>query len=205
MSEELVVEETPVEPKRRGRPRREPAPVNAPETQPKPGVFTVKTESSTEIWQAATPARTWVWVRNQLTGGWKQVRVGGKGSRRLSLTSDERRYNQDLVPEENIQLDPFSNGQLVCVLGDEAGTGVTDEDLTAILLLEDEAAFQQAANALESEVMVRRLLSLAEKTSTIARFTFIRDLIDMRYRVGGTQSTVQAMIDAGERISGYAG
>jgi len=164
----------------------------------------LKEMTKVEIWEAATASSVYVKVRDQRNGGWRSQRVGGSGSKRIQLTVEERRFNQDAILDENLHLDPFSNGMLHCVQGDAKGVAsMTDADLVDIIGLDDDDAFEEAVAGLESEVMVRRVLSLAEKKATNARFTFVRDLVDERYRVGGTQRTVQAMIDAGERISGF--
>ncbi|MEN9793037.1 MAG: hypothetical protein RL330_1115, partial [Actinomycetota bacterium] len=123
---------------------------------------------------------------------------------RIQITREERRYNQDMISEENIAFDPFSNGQLICVQGEAMGSNqFTDDDLITILGLEDDDGFEEAIREVESEVVVRRLLGLAETNTTHARFEFIRDLVDTRYRVGGTQKTVQQMYDDGEKVSAF--
>lgn len=157
-----------------------------------------------EIWEATTEAVVFVAVRDTINGGWKHKKVTQQGSRRIQLTVEERRYNQDNIPEENMNLDPFSNGQLICVQGDaKAPNHLTDEDLISVLTLEDDDEFEAAVADFESEVIIRRLLNLAQTKASHVRFEYIRDLVDERYRVGGTQRTVQAMMDAGERLSDF--
>lgn len=159
-----------------------------------------------EIWECTTEGSVWVAVKDPREGGWTSRRVGGKSgaSRRIQITRDERLYNQELCLDELSHLDPFTNGQLICTNGRPAGERtryeLTDVDLQAILDIDDEDIFTEAVNALEIELPLRRLLSLAERTSTIARHRIIADLVEARYRVGGTQGVVADMIAAGEHI-----
>jgi hypothetical protein len=161
--------------------------------------------TTAEIWEAVTDSTTFVSVRDLVNGGWKAIRVGGPGGpRRIQVTVEERRFNQDAIPEENLALDAFSNGQLLCVQGDaQSANHLTDEDLVTILGLQDDDEFARAVEDMSSEILVRRLFGLAERNGSHARYELVRDLVDRRYRVGGTQRTVQAMMDAGERLSGF--
>ena len=164
----------------------------------------LKEATAVEIWEAVTPSVVFVSVRDTMNGGWKQKKVSTQGPKRIQITVEERRFNQDNIPEENLHLDPFSNGQLICVQGDaKSQYHLTDDDLVTILTLEDDAAFEEAITDTTSEVILRRLLSLGQTKASHVRFEFIRDLVDERYRVGGTQKTVQAMIDAGEALQGF--
>jgi hypothetical protein len=159
-------------------------------------------EDVIEIWEATTDSIVFLNVKDPVKKGWKQVKVTLQGPKRVQITLEERRFNQSQIPEENLALDPFSNGQLICVQGDAKGTNMlTDDDLVTILTLDDDEGFEAAVTDLDSEVLVRRLLGLSETRATHNRFEFIRDLVDVRYRVGGTQRTVQQMIDDGEKVS----
>lgn len=159
-------------------------------------------EDIIEIWEATTDSVVFLNVKDPVKKGWKQVKVTLQGPKRLQITLEERRFNQSQIPEENLHLDPFSNGQLICVQGEAKGINMlTDDDLITILTLEEDAEFETAVSDLDSEVLVRRLLGLAQTRATNTRFEFIRDLVDVRYRVGGTQTTVQQMIDDGEKVA----
>lgn len=163
--------------------------------------------SEQEVWEIQIPGTVWTRVRNpEIPGTWKTIRANGaKGPKRLSLTSEERRYNQELVPEENEHLDPFKNGSLKCVQGapKDVKTWLTDDDLSAIIGLEDETLYQEEVSSITMELTLRRLLDLAERTATVPRYEFLRELVQDRYAVGGTQRAVQEMIDAGERLEGF--
>jgi hypothetical protein len=82
-------------------------------------------------------------------------------------------------------------------------TWLDDDDLASIIGLEDDGLFEEEVAGIPLELTLRRLLDLAERSATVPRYTFIRDLIDERYKVGGTQRSVQEMIDAGENLSGF--
>jgi hypothetical protein len=163
------------------------------------------TDTDVEIWEATTPSVVWLNVKDPVKKGWKQVKVSLQGPKRVQITVEERRFNQDSIPEENLQHDPFTNGQLICVQGTAMGANLlTDDDLVTILTLDGDEEFEETVNAMISEVLVRRMLGLAETQATHNRFEFLRDLVDARYRVGGTQRTVQQMIDDGEKLAATA-
>ena len=196
-------------PAKRGRPRKQQAveqpeqPVQLqPEIKDERGVFSEM--RVVEIWEAVTEATVYIHVRDTLNGGWKAKRVGGKGAgRRLQISVEERRYNQDLIPDEGIKFDPFVNGMLICVQGDEVQGSMTNDDLLSVLKLDDDDTFVEFINDIESEIVVRRLLAMSEKHASKSRYDSLLDLVDRRYRVGGTQRVVQEMIDAGERLQGF--
>jgi DNA/RNA endonuclease YhcR with UshA esterase domain len=159
-----------------------------------------------EVWESTVAGTTWIQVEDKRNGGYKSQRIGGKGTgtARVTLTRDEREYNQEIIPEGNQHLDPFNNGILVCIKGREENEKgryeLTDDDLKQILAIEQEDVFEETIRGIEIQLPLRRLLDLAEKYSTVPRYRFIRDVIDERYRVGGTQRTVEEMIKAGEKI-----
>ena len=107
--------------------------------QPPEGVVPDAPGSEIEIWESTTAQTMWINVMDHLNGGWKQIRVGGDGPKRIQLTVTERRYNQDLTPEENLSLDPFANGALICVQGD-ARTANQYTDTQIITLLQTDGA-----------------------------------------------------------------
>lgn len=163
--------------------------------------------SDVEIWESTIDSSCWVLVRDRTAENkWKHQRVAGKGKpgHRIQLTRAEREFNSEMVPEENANLDPFKNGHLVCTSGrpaDERGRyELTDEDLMSILRVSDDEVFAEAIADIGIELPLRRLLALAEQHSTISRYAKIRDLIDGRYRPGGTQRAVAEMMAAGELL-----
>ena len=72
------------------------------------------TKKAQEIWESTTEGTTWVNVRDPRNpDGWTRKKVGGKGTKRITLTVEEREFNQELVPFEKQEFDPFSNGMLI--------------------------------------------------------------------------------------------
>jgi hypothetical protein len=164
-------------------------------------------KDETEVWEIQIRGTIWTRVRNpEVPGTWKTIRANGtRGPKRITITASERQHNQELIPEENAHLDPFTNGSLRCVAGSpkDIKTWLTDEDLSAIIGLEDDALFEEEVTSISMELTLRRLLDLAERAATVPRHAFVRDLVQERYAVGGTQRSVQEMIDAGEALSGF--
>lgn len=151
-----------------------------------------------EIWESTTGGTTWVHVKDPRNpGGWRLQKVGGKGTKRITVTVEEREFNQELVAYESGHLDPFTNGLLVRVSPKEIVRGeneLTDDDLIAVLRADDET-FEDRLGAIESEIIVRRLFALAEKHATMVRYQAIQTLIDERYRLGKTQKVVKEMLN----------
>lgn len=162
-----------------------------------------------ETWETTTEGTTYVSILDAREGRYTKRRVGGKqgGSRRLHISRDDRRFNQEQVVDEMREYDPFRNGQLVLVSQDQAedidGTyHLTTEDLRALLGLKDAEVFQGEVGDLKSELVLRRLKELAETEATMSQLQFIDELIRGRYQVGGTQRTVREMMAAGEVAGG---
>lgn len=158
-----------------------------------------------EIWEATTEGTTWVSVRNtRVPGAWTERRVGGKGSKRLTITVEEREFNQEALPYENKHMDPFTNGLLVRISPKETTRTqyeLVDDDLLEKLAIKDDAAFADYMMTVDSEVIIRRLLALARKHSTMARHQAIKEIVDGRYSVGKTSRVVQ---EAAEDDARYA-
>lgn len=162
--------------------------------------------SEVEIWESVTDAKVYVNVKDPMKpGGWAKKKISRvTGPKRLQISVEERRYNQDLVPDERVGNDPFSNGMLVCVQGKEKpANAMTDEELLDILNLEDDDLFQETIAGIDSEVLIRRMYGLSETKSTHARYLMIQEIVDTRYRVGGSQRVVTEMIEAGEVAASY--
>lgn len=155
------------------------------------------TASQQEIWEATTGGTTYVSVRDPRNpDGWTGRKVGGKGSKRITLTADEREFNQSLVQYENQHLDPFTNGLLVRIAPAEGERGEnekTDEQLVALLQIQDDDMFQAILDSTKSEVIVRRMLALAERNASMMRYEAIRNVVDERYRVGKTSLVVREL------------
>lgn len=146
-----------------------------------------------EVWVATTQATVWLWVEDTLsgrTGAWKHQPVGGPdGNPRIQMTVRERRYNQDMIPERNAHLDPFLNGQLICRQGrEQSPNGITDEQLIALLQVDDDEKFSAAIRSPKlNEIMLRRLEGLAQRHARAYRHDEIVELVDEKYRIGKTQ------------------
>lgn len=151
-------------------------------------------EKTVESWEAATDVTVWVWVYDKREDKYKKQRVGGRsGSRMLHIRRDDRVFNQEQVVVENKHLDPFTNGLLRLVAGGreddelDATYHLTVEDLKGMLEIRDEEIFKGEVEGIGSELILRRLKDAAEKHGAVWQLEFIRDVIDDRYKVGGTQ------------------
>lgn len=160
--------------------------------------------SETEIWEPTTESAVHVLKKNpQDPTGWRNVKVGGKrGTRRLQLTREEREHNQQMVAIENKHLDPFLNGQLLCIQGtpDSSSAQMSDDQLRELLKIEDDDTFMEAVTDLGSEVLLRRLLLQAEDHATKRRYDMVYDYVSTTFRVGYTQKSVREMESQDESV-----
>lgn len=165
-----------------------------------------KNRNAQEIWETTTGGTTFVNVRDPRNpDGWVRKKVGGRGSRRITLTVEEREFNQELVTYENKHLDPFSNGLLVRIAPKDVDRGqfeVTDEELIALLQGGTDEEFEDTIKKTESEVVLRRMLGLSERNATLHRFQILKDTIDDRFAIGKTQQVVQEIMDDDARYQG---
>lgn len=169
-------------------------------------------EKITETWEITGEGTAWVWVKDPREGKMIKQRVGGRagGSRKLHITPDDRRFNEEQVIEEMEQHNIFKNGTLRFVSATDGSkpadvdtsNQLTEMDMSQLLEIRDEDLFREEVTSLSSELVVRRLKNLAEKNGTITQNAVLEELIEERWKVGGTQRTVQELIDAGERIGG---
>lgn len=163
-----------------------------------------------ETWEITTGGTVWVWLRDpREIQGYRKQRVGGRsgGSKRLHISTDDRRFNQEQVIEEMRDQDPFTNGMLRLITENHiddinSAYHYTDEALAAVFDDKDEKSFSATINAVESELILRRLQSIAPKYGTIAQNEALDTLIAKRYPIGGTQRSVREMIAAGEVAGG---
>ena len=151
-----------------------------------------------EIWEATTGGTTYLHVKDPRNPeGWVQKKVGGKGTKRITLTVEEREFNQELVPYEKQHVDPFTNGLLVRISPKDVKKGEkekTDAELVAIFGLDDDGFAEALRSPLfESEIIARRLFALAEKHATMVRYKAIEALIDDRWSIGKTSKVVAEM------------
>lgn len=171
-----------------------------------------KAGTNTETWTMASEGTCWVWVKDPREGGMIKQRVGGRagGSRTLHISTDDRRFNEEQVIEEMEHHNIFKNGTLAFVSstnGEKAAdvdtkNQITAQDMRALLEIRDEDLFRSEVTDLSSELVVRRLKNLAEKDGTAAQNEVLTEIIEQRWKVGGTQRTVRELMDAGERIGG---
>lgn len=151
-------------------------------------------EKEIEVWEAQTQASVWIYQADpRQPTGYRQTRIGGpNGTKRVRISRDDREFTQEQILEENTHLDPFRNGQLKRVDGGSNEGILTDEDLTELLTLGEEA-FAETIEEMDSELSVRRLRDLVEARGTVPQFHAINDLIERKYKAGYPQKTVREM------------
>lgn len=158
-----------------------------------------------ETWEIQVPGRVTVWKRNRRTGEYDRATVTGEGPKLLHITKDDRLYNEELIPEENTNLNPFTNGSLARRNG-KALEGLTTDTLREILSIGSPDAFREALeDHVGNELTIRRLHDLAQTEGTMGQVDALRDVIDEHYKSGGTQRTVREMMEeseGGEVLSG---
>ena len=148
----------------------------------------------TEVWASATGGAVWVQTKDPThPNTYRPTKIGGKTNRKVQLTISERRFNQELIPVDQQELDPFTNGLLVRTSPSPSGT--SDSDLVKILRVEDDADFENGVKAIDKEVVLRRMIDLAESHTTYQRHQFITELVRDRYHVGKTQRSVKEMYE----------
>lgn len=169
-----------------------------------------------ETWEIVSEGTVWVWTADVRRPGYMQkTRVGGKagGSRRLRITRDERRYNEEQIIEEMVANNPFRNGalKLITAKTDEVPDDVDttyhldNGDLLALFELKDENLFKSEVDSIASELVLRRLYMLAEKNATVSQLSAVRDVVEARYGVGGTQQSIREQDRPGYRGTPLSG
>jgi hypothetical protein len=150
-----------------------------------------------EIWETTTGGTVYVNVRDPRNPeGWTRRKVGGRGSKRITVSVEEREFNQELVQYENEHLDPFRNGTLIRVSPKDTERGEnerSDAQLIDLLKIDDDDRFAAEVRAITSEVVARRLLTLAAKHTSMLRHQVIQDVVDERYRIGKTSQVVREL------------
>lgn len=170
-------------------------------------------DSQIEVWEITTGGTVWVWIYDRRKDEYKQTRVGGSGgggSKKLTISVDDRMYNQEQVIEEHMNLDPFTNGMLRRLSGPEldedtavdTSNHLSSDDLIELLKVRDEEIFGEAVGEITSELVLRRLAEVADKEGTGWQSELVKELIRERWPIGGTQKTVREMIAAGELQGG---
>lgn len=162
----------------------------------------------TEVWEATTDGTTWLHKKNpQIAGTWRQHKVGGRGSKRITLTVEERLHNQELMPYENDYLDPFTNGTLIRVSPAEGGersvSEVSNAQLLELFEISNDDVFASEVGEIGSEVVLRRLLALAEKHASMVRYNMVRDVVEDRYKRNKTQTSVADLYTEDGKFRGH--
>ena len=168
-----------------------------------------------ETWEIVTEGTVWVWTSDvRQPGHMQKTRVGGKagGSRRLRITRDERRYNEEQIIEEMVSMNPFRNGalKLLAARSDvpedvDATYHLDNGDLLALFELKDENLFKAEIESVGSELVLRRLYMLAEKNATVAQLSTVREVVEERFGVGGTQQSIREQDRPGYRGTPLSG
>lgn len=155
--------------------------------------------SRIEVWEAQAPGTVWVWVYDRREDKYEKKRVGGRqgGSKRLHITTDDRRFNQEQIVEEMRDSDPFINGSLRLIDGKHDATDVdtryhlTLEDLKDLLEVRDEDEFKATVDGFASELVIRRLSQVADTYGQGWQVEHIHELIADRYSVGNSQASIR--------------
>lgn len=159
-----------------------------------------------EIWESTTGGTTFINIKDPRNPrAWITKKVGGKGTQRITVTVEERMFNQDLVSYENTAQDPFTNGLLVRVSPKDVSKGsneVSDDYLIEQLRDRSDEAFTTYLKSIDSEVVIRRLQALAERHAAMYRFHEIQAEVDARYPVGKTSRVVSEMLNDDARYAG---
>jgi hypothetical protein len=156
-----------------------------------------------EIWEIQVPGGCRVQRFDIRRQEYVLVKLHGtSGPRRVTLSKDDRIYNQEQIRREWKHLDPFENGTLAQVV-DGKLRGVTDEDLAEMLTIRGRE-FDGLVAGMTNELTARRLYELAQREGTMDQVNALRDKIEDTWRVGGTQPTVAEMMreaqQGGERL-----
>lgn len=161
---------------------------------------------SQETWESTTGSQVWVNVRDpRVRDGWVQKSVGGKGSQRITITIEERQFNEEMVAYENLNLCPFRNGLLIRVLpkGTERSQfELKDEELLLLLQGGEDEQFEEDLAKISSEVILRRLLFLAERNATKWRYEMLDAAIRDRFPVGKASQVYREMEAEEARYAG---
>lgn len=175
---------------------------------------------SIETWEVTGDFTVWLWKHDvRHPGQMEKIRVGGRagGSKRVRISTDERRYNEEQIIDEMSPENPFRNG-LLKLLSVTAAPGAratrkdlddidekyhfTTEQYESFFDIRDEALFREAVEEITSELVLRRLYMYGEKLATQSQLEVLRDLIEGRYKSGGTQAAVREMLEEEERMGG---
>lgn len=156
----------------------------------------VRAREGEEVWETTTAGRVWVEVTNE-RGLPRAISAGGRSGARLRITVEDRELVQERIvtPEH----DPFTNGLLVRIDGDQQ-TNARTKSPDALNTEQLMKVFSKTGKTFQSmvdsfgEVTVRRMLEMAEDVdATNSQISYLRKIIDDRYRVGGDTPTYREM------------
>jgi hypothetical protein len=116
-------------------------------------------EKVIETWEIQTEGTVWVWIYDRREDRYVKQRVGGRqgGSKRLHISTDDRRYNQEQIVDEMKGSDPFLNGALRLVSADkpedlDTTYHLTLQDLQSLLEVRDLDLFEEEVRGITSEL-----------------------------------------------------
>jgi hypothetical protein len=139
-----------------------------------------------EKWEVSIPGTVSVWTYSKRGDDYVKTQAGGRHSKFLYITTDDRHYNQELIPDENRHLDPFRNGtlRLVSDVVDtdlDVSNHLATQDLQAIVA--DRAGFSDRIHGMDNELILRRLLAVTEEDGTVLQVESLKALLFERYPV----------------------
>lgn len=156
----------------------------------------VRARAGEEVWETTTSGRVWVEVTNE-RGQPRAVSAGGRTGARLRITVEDRELVQERII--NREQDPFVNGMLVRVDADQQADPRTKspDALNTEQLMKVFSKTGKTFNSMVdsfSEVTVRRMLEMAEDVdATNSQISYLRQVIDDRYHIGGDTPTYREM------------
>lgn len=150
-----------------------------------------------ETWEATTGGTTYISVQDPRNPkAWVRKKVSGRANKRITLTVSERLFNEQQVAYDNEKQCPFRNGLLRRI--HPKGDGrfeITDEEIVALLQGGTDEEYQLLIEKTESEVVLRRMVLIAERSATLYRYNALRDLVEQRYPNGKTSRVYQEYLD----------
>lgn len=161
--------------------------------------YTEEELAQQETWEIQVKGGVSLWKKNRRTNEYARVKANGhRGPKRLTLTVDDRLYNEELIPDEAEHLNPFTNGTLALVKGRSLVGDLTTEKIREYLALDDEEVFREAVQEMDLELTVRRLKEMADQDGKIWQVEIVRDVLEQNWPIGGTQPTVMEMLRESE-------
>ena len=155
-----------------------------------------------EVWEITIPGRVWAHRFDRRANTYVPVAVGSNGPKRLRITADDRHYTQEQIPEENRHLDPFNNGVFVQVKNEKRLDEGIDDKVGSVLEVDDASDFRLALESITHELLFRQIRDVVEDRGSGWQREVYFEVFDQKWRSGGTQRTVQELMDAGDMQAG---